>query len=422
MKVLWVLGRLIGPAASIVSSDYTGTSGSWIQTEYDGLDKTNIEMFYLAGVKGSVNHITAAPEGTVYCIQLPQISSGFPAPEKMVVDVKRILDMVNPDIIHIWGTETCLQDAVVRASDGIPKVVFIQGLIGMHDRYRGGYMNISDKDYVGSIHLAKRVEQYVRRIAFRKQIKIEKNILRTSENVILDNDYSRAYCFFVCQDINFYYRHLNANACFGNVEWKYEDVKKHSVFTVYGGSPDKGLHQLLKAIQLVKSIYPDILLRVPGQFSLGQHGECINRESSSYEKWIGRYIQKNGLMNNVDFVGPKSQEEMAELLAGVHIFVNPSCMEVHALSLREAMTVGVPSISSLCGSVIEYIKPGENGIIYRYEEYEVLAYKIISLFENDRLACKMGKCARNEMMKALEHQNSLSLNEIYKDIIDKYEN
>lgn len=38
MRVLWVSGRLIGPAATIINSDYKGTSGGWIQTEYEELN------------------------------------------------------------------------------------------------------------------------------------------------------------------------------------------------------------------------------------------------------------------------------------------------------------------------------------------------------------------------------------------------
>ena len=74
MRVLWVSGRLIGPAATIINSDYKGTSGGWIQTEYEELNKTDIEMFYLAGVKSSS---AVNKTGNVYCVKLPDISNGI---------------------------------------------------------------------------------------------------------------------------------------------------------------------------------------------------------------------------------------------------------------------------------------------------------------------------------------------------------
>ena len=72
---------------------------------------------------------------------------------------------------------------------------------------------------------------------------------------------------------------------------------------------------------------------------------------------------------------------MALRLEKANCFVNPSVMENHALSLREALIVGVPSISTVCGSVSDYVVNGKNGFLYRYEEYEVLAELIGRVFE-----------------------------------------
>lgn len=418
MKVLWVSGRLIGPAASIINSDYKGTSGGWIQTEFEDLDKSGIDMYYLAGVKSL--HSVEKKEN-VYCVQLPRISSGIKAPSKLIKDVERVIAEISPDIIHIWGTETCLQDAVSQVTRGIPKVVFIQGLIGMHDRYRGGYIDRTDKSYIRSISLRKRMEQMIRKVTFKRQIEIEQNILKTCKNVILDNDFSRAYCYSISDDIRFFGRRLNANDCFYKKTWNLKNVTKHTIFTVYAGTPDKGLHQLLKALKLVKKSYPDVVLKIPGPFKLGTKGEIICKNTSSYEKWVSKFIADNALSPNVEFIGSKSQQEMAEEISRSHLFVNPSCMEVHALSLREAMTVGAPCISSLCGSVSEYLQSGVNGILYRYEEYEVLAYNILKLFNNDCVAIKMGESAKTSMTSSTEDSKSIPLNRIYKNIVEYYE-
>ncbi|MDO5547853.1 MAG: glycosyltransferase family 4 protein [Eubacteriales bacterium] len=414
MRVLWVSGRLIGPAASIINSDYQGTSGGWIQTEYDDLNKTDIEMFYLAGVKSAHS---VKKKDNVYCVQLPKVSNGINAPRSLVSEIDRIVNEIAPDVIQLWGTETCLQEAVSKVAPTIPKVVFIQGLIGMHDRYRGGYMDRTDKSYGRSISIPKKIEIEIRRIAFKRQIVIEQSILKRCKNVIVDNDYSRAYCYSVSKNIRFFNRQLNANGCFKSKSWDITSAVKYSLFTVYGGSPDKGLHQLLKALVLVKREIHDIKLRVPGPFKLDKNGVMIRENASSYEKWISSFIQKNDLVGNVEFIGSKTQSEMAEEAMKANVFVNPSCMEVHALSLREAMTVGVPCISSLCGSVSEYLHSGENGILYRYEEHEVLAYNIIKLFKDDNLAIRLGRNARNDMLSATESNVSIPLEEIYKEIV-----
>ena len=39
MKVLWVSNSPIGPSAEILGKEYQGSSGGWIQSEYEALDK-----------------------------------------------------------------------------------------------------------------------------------------------------------------------------------------------------------------------------------------------------------------------------------------------------------------------------------------------------------------------------------------------
>ena len=168
---------------------------------------------------------------------------------------------------------------------------------------------------------------------------------------------------------------------------------------------------------MVKREIPDVKLRVPGSFALDENGKVARKKASSYEKWISEFIYNNNLVGNVVFVWAKTQAEMAKEAKNAHIFVNPSCMEVHALSLREAMTVGAPCISSLCGSVSEYLHSGDNGILYRYEDYEVLAYNIVRLLKNDNLACRLGKNAKIDMLEAYSNTKSIPLNEIYMEIV-----
>ena len=55
------------------------------------------------------------------------------------------------------------------------------------------------------------------------------------------------------------------------------------------------------------------------------------------------------------------------------VFVLSSSIENHASSLKEAMMVGTPSIATFVGGVPEYVRHGENGFLYRFEEYEIMA-------------------------------------------------
>ena len=60
MKILWVSNSPIGPAAKILDEAYCGTSGGWIQSEHEALDKSNVDMSFICTSsnikKGKVLH------------------------------------------------------------------------------------------------------------------------------------------------------------------------------------------------------------------------------------------------------------------------------------------------------------------------------------------------------------------------------
>ena len=93
-----------------------------------------------------------------------------------------------------------------------------------------------------------------------------------------------------------------------------------------------------------------------------------------------------GLESNVEFCGKLTSEQMAEQLGNANLFVMPSKAENISTSLREAMWVGCPCITSLVGAVTELAAHNINALCYRYEEVEILADEIVSLLDNPALA------------------------------------
>lgn len=422
MRILWVSNSPIGPAADILNQTYGGSSGGWIQSEYEKFDnkKGNAEFFFLstlASVKKNDVLKKTGDKGTLYCINAPRIQYGI-IPSRRVIDlIEGIIQEIHPDIIQIWGTETWLSYAVSCCLPSIPKVIFIQGLIGMHQRYLGGYFGNMpiDKNYNKNIPLFSRLKEMIRRVNFKKQASIEAKTLCNCGNVITDNDFSKAFCESVSSNINCFEHSLEPNKVFFTRHWEAEKCNRFSVFTVYGSSAEKGTQNLLKALSILKKSFPDIELVIPGPYAINSEGRLSSQSKDSFQIVLQNMISSLGLENNVRFTGKLNPVQMSDEMVKANIFVNPSCMEVHALSLREAMAVGVPCVSSMCGSVNGYLKHGYNGFIYRYEEYEVLAFYIKKLFENIMLEKEVSDNAVKTMQTT--NDNSLSLEEIYAQII-----
>ena len=139
MKIIWVSTSAIGPASRILEQKYMGSSGVWIQTIFEELMTCRqVQMYFMCfskELRGNEILHKANNEGEAYCLPMPQISLGRSAPDELKKKIEKIIREIGPDIIQIWGTETCVQNVVAECVPEIPKVVFLQGLIGIHDRY-----------------------------------------------------------------------------------------------------------------------------------------------------------------------------------------------------------------------------------------------------------------------------------------------
>lgn len=72
---------------------------------------------------------------------------------------------------------------------------------------------------------------------------------------------------------------------------------------------------------------------------------------------------------------------MCEYYLRSNVFICPSSIENSPNSLGEAQLLGMPYIASFVGGIPEIVNWNPS-ILYRFEEYEILAQKICKIFEN----------------------------------------
>lgn len=418
MKVLWVQFAPFGIAGEVLGMKGNGISGGWIASEYDALDKSQVEVSFLccsAAIKQTLHKKNDKAEA--WCLPAPKITYGKDYTRQYSNEINGIINQVKPDLIHLWGTETFLPHIVTMLTPGIPKVLYVQGLLGMHERYVGGYITGEDKKYYRHANVVHKIVGKIRDRYFKKQVEFEHDIINNAKNVITDNQFTRAYCNSVSSGCRYYSHALLPSKIFTEAKkWNINTIERNTIFALYSLYPEKGLQQLLKALKIIKRDKPDIKVLVPGPYHI-VNGKLNGKGMLPYETWLNNFIVENGLIENIEFVGPQSPAGMLSYFQKAHIFVNTSCMEVHSSTLREAMTVGTPSVSTLCGSVAEYLIHGENGLLYRYEEPEVLAWEILTILKDDDIAAKLSQNAISTM-DAFENQvGSVSMNDVYKSLI-----
>lgn len=140
---------------------------------------------------------------------------------------------------------------------------------------------------------------------------------------------------------------------------------------------EKDLPTLFKAFKLVKKQIPCKLL-------------IVGKGIKSYDKLI---------KEDKDIISPGSVNNVESYLKAMDIFVLPSLTETSSLATMEAMSTGLPCITTNTGIMRYEINNWENGIKFQFGNEKSLAGKIIRLLKNENLRVNMGVNARKTMRK-----------------------
>lgn len=94
-----------------------------------------------------------------------------------------------------------------------------------------------------------------------------------------------------------------------------------------------------------------------------------------------------------------AQNNIIKYYHAMDIFVQPSLTETTSLTVMEAMSCGLPVVSTKVGFIKDYITKGVNGVFFEKQNAYSLYTKLKSLIENDTLREKIGKSARLTVQK-----------------------
>ena len=158
---------------------------------------------------------------------------------------------------------------------------------------------------------------------------------------------------------------------------------KHRIVTCGRLNAVKNHPMLIEATALLRERYPDIQLFIYGD------GECREQiEALIVEKQLSSVVYMMGQTSDV-----------AKALSSADLFVLSSDYEGMPNALMEAMTAGIPCISTdcPCGGPRELIEEGENGWLVPVGDSQTLAGKISYVFEHSDMAEKAGSAAEEQM-------------------------
>ncbi len=397
MKILWVTNIPFGPINDFLETK-PAASGSWLDATYNMVkNKDNLELVLVTVWETNKILHYKSENVAIYVIPKGKEKNYNVNSRENIYFWQQIYDAEKPDLLQIWGTEFSHGLLAQKVMAHIPSVIYMQGLMSQIAKH---YLSdISFSEIIKNITFRDLVSFdniYQQKNKFLKRASVEAEMLKMAKYVIVENDWCATHCQIINPNIKVLYSKLPIKQEFFNYNWD-DTYVPNTIMSIAGGYPIKGLHILLKAISIVKKQKKDIKLLIPGDNNVKVNSLKEKIKITSYSKYLNTLIEKYDLIDNVKFLGRLNSDEMASAMEKSNIFVMPSSIENHSSSLIEAMIVGMPTIATYVGGVPEYITNGENGFIYRYNEYEILAHHILSLLDNPNLAKKIGVNARDSM-------------------------
>lgn len=415
MKVLWITHSLFPDICPELGVE-TPVIGGWLFSGAIALLNANshIKLAVATPYKGSEQK-TITKNGITYYL-FPSDKKKGKYDSKLEAYWKDIQIKFVPDVIHIHGTEFPFGLAYIKACGSSHVVASIQGLVSVYERYYLG--GINEFGLLKTISL----RDIYRRDTIFSQCKnmhkrgiLEKEVIRSLNHIIGRTTWDNSHSWAINSKINYHFCNETLRDTFYLSEWKLDNCERYSIFLSQAHYPIKGLHQMIKALPLVLAHYPETKVYVSGYNFVTNRGLRLN----GFGKYIGSLMKKNGVTNKINFLGILSENEICKRFISSHIFVCPSSIENSSNSIGEAQLLGVPCVASYVGGVADLINNEETGLIYRFEEVEMLAMAICRIFSDDSLAQKLSINGRKAAsIRHDKYQNAKKLNEIYETIFN----
>lgn len=417
MRILWITNTIF-PNPSIALGLPVPVVGGW--------------MYGLAEQLASRREITLAV-ATVYqgsdlkCLDLNGILY-YLLPNKVSLSYQKHLEPLwknicsefLPDIVHIHGTENKHGISCMRACQTLKFVVSIQGLVGVYARYY--YAGLSVIDIIKNITLRdvfRHDNIFDAKKNFLKKGIIEQEYIIRAKHVIGRTEWDFAHSLAINPVIKYHYcNETLRNGFYKSFKWDCKKKTDYTIFLSQASYPIKGLHQVIKAVAILVKTYPQINLRVAGHNIINKKTLLSSLKINGYGSYVASLIKKYKLDKCIVFVGVLSEEQIIKEYLNAHLFICPSSIENSANSIGEAQILGVPTIASYVGGTPDLIASGETGLMYRFEEIEMLVENIKKIFSDTSLSQHLSE----EGIKIAENRHSLKLNSeqtlrIYKSIL-----
>lgn len=407
MKVLWVTNILFPEVGNKLNIDYS-TSGGWMHSVIPTLSSIEGIKLCVASPYDGDKLLNIEINEVMYII--------FPR-EHLKVLWKQIIPMIEPDIIHLYGTEFDHGNTLMDVYPDEKYVVSIQGLVSVCYNHYEAYLpqEIIRKKTIRDVLRQDSIRQQANK--FKKRGKIEKEILLKTKHIIGRTNWDKACTYQINPYAQYHHCNESLRDSFYCNKWDINKCERYSIFFSQGSYPLKGLHLALYAMPQILKDFPAVHLYIAG-INITDSSTFNKRiKLTSYGKYLNDLVNVYKLKDHVTFVGNLSEQQMCKRMWESHVFLCASSIENSPNSLGEAMLIGMPCVSSNVGGVSDMLVHNEEGYLYPADEYYMISHYIKKVFDNDEKAKLLGQNAHNHARITHDKKvNVQKLVEIYKSV------
>ena len=419
MKILWLINIVLPEVSKLMKEESSPLGGWLINASKEISNKKDVELSIIFPKDDIKEYKKLSGEDITYYAFKPVTDK-----DKKLIEYNPILENiikeVNPDIVHIYGTEIAHTLSMVNVcnKNQIKIIISIQGLVSVISKHTYADLpwkvihgftlrNILLKDSVAGL----------KKLYF-KRGKNEIEAVKKVNHIIGRTTWDKACTSQMNESAKYHFCNETLREEFYKNQWDINRCEKHSIFISQAQNPIKGLHYLLEAMPTILSRYPDSKLYIGGKNIIKSETYKDKLKMTYYSKYIRSMINKLNLNDKTIFTGLLNEKEMCERYLKSHVFVCPSSIENSPNALGEAMILGVPCVASDVGGIVDMLKHNEEGFVYQSDAPYMMAHYICEMFKNEDLTLELSKNARAHAMKTHDKDiNTERLMKIYEELV-----
>lgn len=353
--------------------------GGWLEQQYSALSDAGCDIYAI--FPGSELVV-----GENFLQFKSKFLLGYSNRKKIYELLYKTVKKINPSLIHIHGAEL-LHSAVLRdiaIELDIPYVVSIQGIPSEYAKHIYTGLNVSEMG--GSTFRDLILGSNVKGLR-NKWIKVGADEVKTVMNaskIYGRTDWDKAWVELICRK-SLAYEYMSEplrQEFSASRKWIYDKCNPLTLFMTQGSTPVKGLHILLDALYIIKSIpeYQNIKLLISGK-DFTAAGVIKKLTLTQYEKFIIQKINNLNLDGSVKFLNYLDAKEICRNLLDANLFIIPSLIENSPNSLMEALYLGVPSVASYVGGIPSFASDNKLVRFYQSDSALMCANAIINMLK-----------------------------------------